>query len=167
MQDNADNKAIMRGYSPGAIGRVAWLHARYYSENWGFGLYFEAKVASELSEFLKRFAESRDGFWTVCAGGRVEGALAIDGLKAAEEGAHLRWFIMSEELRGRGLGNRLIEEAVSFCRDRCYRSVYLWTFEGLSAARHLYEKHGFKLAESFRGSQWGKEVIEQRFELRL
>ena len=34
-----------------------------------------------------------------------------------------------------------------------------------AAARHLYEKHGFKLVRTQRGSQWGKEVNEQRFVL--
>jgi hypothetical protein len=35
----------------------------------------------------------------------------------------------------------------------------------LWAARHLYEKTGFRLVEQRRGSQWGVEVNEQRFEL--
>jgi len=97
--------------------------------------------------------------------GRVEGAIAIDGTEADREGAHLRWFILSEKLRGHGLGNRLMEEAVHFCRERFYRQVYLWTFQGLHPARHLYEKFGFELAEQMPGRQWGKKVLEQRFVL--
>lgn len=155
------------GYIPGAIGRVAELHAQYYSAAWDFGLFFEAKVAAELSEFMRFFDESRDGFWIVSQNGYVEGAIAIDGVEAQREGAHLRWFILAERLRGQGLGNRLMEEAVSFCRKRCYRQIYLWTFQGLHSARHLYEKFGFKLAEQRSGQQWGKEVLEQRFVLPL
>jgi hypothetical protein len=45
---------IVRGYVPGSIGRVAELHGTYYHDHWGFGLFFEAKVASELSAFLGR-----------------------------------------------------------------------------------------------------------------
>ena len=40
----------------------------------------------------------------------------------------------------------------------------MWTFEGLGAARHLYEKAGFRLVEEHKGTQWGSEVNEQRFE---
>ena len=83
------------------------------------------------------------------------------------KGAHLRWFIVSEALRGKGAGNRLIETAVDFCRRKRYSRVYLWTFEGLDAARHLYERAGFVLVEQHRGKQWGSEVTEQRFELRI
>jgi GNAT superfamily N-acetyltransferase len=158
---------IENGYVPGSLGRVAELHGVYYHNHWGFGLFFEAKVATELSEFLKRYNECRDGFWTVSAGGRVEGAIAIDGLRAEDKGAHLRWFIISDALRGKGLGNRLIDAAIGFCRNRDFRKVYLWTFEGLNAARRLYEKNGFRLVEARSGTQWGTEVKEQRFELCL
>lgn len=155
------------GYVPGAIGRVSELHAKYYHENWGFGQFFEAKVATELSEFLNRFDQERDGFWTVCLKNRVEGSIAIDGLKAESEGAHLRWFITSSELRGRGFGNQLMESAVNFCRYNQYQRIYLWTFEGLDAARHLYEKFGFRLVQELEGAQWGTQVIEQKFLLEL
>ena len=40
----------------------------------------------------------------------------------------------------------------------------LWTFKGLDAARHLYERHGFRLAEEYAGAQWGVNLVEQRFE---
>jgi len=161
------NEIISTGYIPGAIGRIAELHASYYHPNWGFGLFFEAKVATELSDFLSRFDETRDGFWTVCLNRRVEGSIVIDGINATENGAHLRWFILSQEMRGRGMGHRLMEEAISFCRKRSYTRVYLWTFEDLHVARHLYEKFGFKLVKQFEGTQWGTKVIEQKFELVL
>jgi len=160
-------EVILKGYIPGAIGRMAELHGTYYHQNWGFGLFFEARVATELSEFLSRYEGSRDGFWTLCKNGRVEGGIAIDGTKASIDGAHLRWFILSPEVRGQGFGNRLMEEAISFCRKNDYGWVYLWTFEGLHPARHLYEKFGFRLVQQAEGMQWGKKVIEQKFELHL
>jgi len=158
---------IVRGWVPGAIGRVAELHARYYHRHWKFGVVFEAKVATELSEFLGRYDERRDGFWTASVAGRIEGSITIDGLHAEDAGAHLRWFIMSDALRGRGVGKRLIGTALDFCRARRYARVYLWTFAGLAAARHLYEASGFRLVEQRAGTQWGTAVEEQRFELSL
>jgi GNAT superfamily N-acetyltransferase len=158
---------IIKGYIPGSLGRVAELHGTYYHEHWGFGLFFEAKVAIELAAFLGRYDEQKDGFWTALVGQRIEGSVTIDGAHAGAEGAHLRWFVMSDGLRGKGVGNQLISTAVGFCRSRGYRRVYLWTFEGLNAARHLYEKNDFKLVDQHKGSQWGREVKEQRFELEL
>lgn len=34
-------------YLPGSVGRIVELHGRYYAENWRFGAFFEAKVASD------------------------------------------------------------------------------------------------------------------------
>jgi hypothetical protein len=43
--------SITKGYIPGAIGRVAELNGRYYHDNWGLGLFFEAMVATAVSFF--------------------------------------------------------------------------------------------------------------------
>ena len=158
---------LHQGYRPGCIGRVAELHATYYSPRVGFGLFFESKVAGELAAFCEATQEGRDGLWLVLVDGRVEGSLAIDGSCAATEGAHLRWFITSDTVRGTGAGNTLLAAAVAFCRAQHYGSIYLWTFDGLAAARHLYEKAGFRLVLEQQGSKWGQMVTEQRFELRL
>jgi len=167
MTSRIPHEVELKGYVPGAIGRIAELHALYYSRDWRFGRYFEAKVATGVCEFLDRFDENRDGFWTACLHGRVEGSLAIDGTRSQTDGAHLRWFIMSPALRGRGVGNLLMTEAVNFCKARKYPRIYLWTFEGLDPARHLYEKFGFRLSEQFEGNQWGPPVQEQKFVLEL
>ena len=156
---------IKKGYQPGAIGRISELHGVYYHENWGFGLYFEAKVASELSEFLSRYDEKHDGIWLAEESGRVQGSIVIDGIHAKERGAHLRWFMMSDAFRGKGAGRRLVNKALNFCREKGFKTVFLWTFEGLDSAKRLYEDAGFKLIEQKRGVQWGVAVNEQYFQL--
>ncbi|MHB8830043.1 MAG: GNAT family N-acetyltransferase [Syntrophales bacterium] len=156
---------LVAGYYPGTIGRIAEMHGAYYHRHWGFGLYFEAKVATELSQFMSRFEEGRDGLWTIHNGERIAGAVAIDGIKADEnEGAHLRWFIIDPQLQGQGWGRRLLNEAVSFCDGKGFRKIYLWTFQGLTSARHLYEAAGFRLVFQKEGGQWGTKVTEQLFE---
>ena len=156
---------ITSGYVPGSIGRVVELHGTYYHAHWGFGPFFESKVASEMAEFIGRYDKSQDGFWTASLEDRIEGSITIDGIHAKNEGAHLRWYIMSDRLRGKGAGNMLIQTAIDFCRKKNYERIYLWTFEGLYAARHLYEKYGFQLVKQQKGKQWGKVVTEQKFEL--
>jgi GNAT superfamily N-acetyltransferase len=157
----------LSGYIPGAIGRIAELHGTYYHKHWGFDLFFESKVAIELSEFLRRFNEARDGFWVTSVGEKIVGAIAIDGANQDSKGAHLRWFIVAPENQGQGIGKMLLKEAIEFCRKKNFDRVYLWTFLGLDPARHLYEKFGFRLCDERKGNQWGRTVTEQRFELML
>lgn len=161
------SRLIFKGYTPGVIGRIVELHARYYHKHWGLGLFFETKVALEMAEFFSRFDKSRDGFWYVRKDDQIEGSIAIDGINAKKEGAHLRWFILSPKIQGQGFGKKLIKEAINFCKKKKYGSIYLWTFEGLNIARHIYENYGFKLVEQKRGTRWGIKLNEQRFELHL
>jgi len=157
---------IHKGYLPGAIGRVTTLHGRYYHRRAGFGLHFESKVARELAGFCERYEDERDGLWLAVVDGEIHGSIAIDGSHRERDGAHLRWFVTSDAVRGTGVGTALLASAMAFCRSRQYDRVYLWTFEGLDAARHLYERFGFRLVHQQRGTQWGTQVDEQRFEWR-
>jgi len=161
------NFKLMTGYIPGVIGRISELHALYYSEHWNFGKFFEAKVATELSTFLNDFNEKKDRIFSLSIDGRIEGSISIDGSSENGNIAHLRWFIISDKLRGKGAGNELMQQAMKFCEQNGYRSVYLWTFQGLNSARHLYEKYGFSLSEERTGKQWGAIVTEQRFNKHL
>jgi len=155
---------IHNRYIPGAIGRITELHARYYHRFWDFGLFFERKVAGGLTDFLGRFDEHRDGLWLAAFEDTIVGSIAIDGSLGKQKGAHLRWFIVDTEVQSTGVGRTLLEEAISFCRKCRYPKIYLWTFQGLDAARHLYESHGFILVEEIMNDSWGKQVNEQRFE---
>ncbi len=157
------------GYEPGIIGRVTELQAIYYARHWDLGLYFEAKAATELAAFLGRFDPTRDGVWVAKSNGVVIGAIFIDGSDAHGEGARLRWFILDPAYHGHGIGSRLLQEAVAFCKKAAFPRVYLTTFSGLTAARHLYEKVGFRLFHEEDGSHLtGKSsLVEQKFELIL
>lgn len=156
------------GYLPGLIGRVAELHACYYSRDWNFGRYFEAKVATDLSLFIRNYDEAVDCIWSLTVNDRIEASIAIDGSSDRSRGeSHLRWFIVSDSLRGKGAGNYLMDKAMSFCKRKAFKKTYLWTFKGLESARHIYEKHGFSLVNEFEGDQWGTIVVEQRFEAEL
>lgn len=158
---------IESGYIPGLLGRVTEMHASYYAQQWQFTRNFETRVSAEMSEFFNRFDGDRDGCWSALVDGKIEASITIDGIDAASKGAHLRWFIASDAVRGKGVGRRLITLAMDFCRLKEYSLVYLDSFEGLEAARHLYESAGFQLMQTVTGDQWGTRVEEQRFEARI
>ena len=71
---------------------------------------------------------------------------------ARRRGGHLRWFITSDEILGKGIGTLLVSSAMDLCWAKGYNHIYLWTITGLDAARHLYEKFGFELVLQVRGS---------------
>ena len=106
-------QVVFHGYRPGALAGVLGLHMEYYAREWGFGLAFETKVASELSEFLNRFDPERDLFLTVWRGDVLVGSISMDVSGGGLEGCHLRWFVVSDGVRGTGLGKQLMARAIS------------------------------------------------------
>lgn len=154
---------IREGYCPGVIASVIGLHAAYYAANYGFGAVFERKVATEMSEFMGRIENRLNTTFSAFIGDKLLGSVSIDGEDLEEGVSHLRWFIVSPESQGIGIGNLLLGKATSFADAAGFEQTRLWTFKGLDAARHLYEKHGFEFVCENRGKQWGTEVIEQEF----
>ncbi|MFZ5587370.1 MAG: GNAT family N-acetyltransferase [Thermodesulfobacteriota bacterium] len=113
---------------PRSHRQITALHAAYYAEYWGFDLFFEAQVASEIGQFMLALDPARDYFQTARAGERLAGAVALDGHSTPNEGARPRWFIVQQTWQGRGLGARLLDQALAFARAAGHRRLYLWTF---------------------------------------
>ena len=160
---------IGHGWAPGIVGEVVRAHAVYYAREWSFGPVFEAKVAREMAAFLDRYDAARDRLFHAAAAGRFVGSLTIDGSDPALPSgrSHLRWFVVTDEARGRGVGRGLMQAALAFVRQAGFRSCFLTTFAGLDPARRLYDEAGFVLAEETAAETWGTRVVEQRFTLDL
>jgi len=155
---------IVEGYVPGCIGDIASLHGRFYAQHWGFGVFFERRVATELAAFAQSLPDDNKALWLCVENGRCLASLAIDG-NPHYRAAHLRWFIVDDALRGTGVGRELMSRAMQFV-DARFDETYLNTFKGLDAARHLYESFGFALTQEEEGTQWGSAVTEQQFRRR-
>jgi GNAT superfamily N-acetyltransferase len=147
---------------PGDLGAVVSLHGIHYAREYGFDATFEAYVAGPLAEFV-RARRPRDRIWLAENEGRLVGCIAIVGV--TDDVAQLRWYLVDPSARGQGLGKRLIDEAIAFCRECKYESIFLWTVNALETAAHLYRKAGFVKVEENASVQWGVEVVEEKYEL--
>ena len=149
---------------PGDLGTIVYLHGTIYARECGFDSTFEAYVAGPLAEFVRAGSE-RERLWIAEQDGRIIGCVAV--VAAAPQTAQLRWFLVDPGARGVGLGRWLLLEALSFCEESGYTAVILWTERSLEAAGHLYRAVGFHKAEDKPGRMWGKDVVEEKYELNL
>jgi GNAT superfamily N-acetyltransferase len=151
---------------PGDMGRVIAQHGELYAQEYGFDHGFEAYVAETVAEFGKLARPGLDRLWVAERGGQHLGSIAIIG--RGNELAQLRWFLVHPDARGTGLGRRLVDESLAFCRAAGYRSVCLWTVSGLDAAAHLYRQAGFRKTETKPpATLWGATLSEERYDLPL
>jgi len=152
----------IRRFRPGDAGYVAYMHGRYYYEYHGFYDKSEYYFIKHIADFVH---EPEGGsLWIAEAGGQTAGSIAI--VRVDCDTAQLRWFLVDTDYQNMGIGSRLMQTALDFCRENGYTNVFLWTFKGLDAARRLYEKAGFILTEEKPNNEWSSvEIIEQKMEL--
>lgn len=77
--------------------------------------------------------------------------------------AFIRYLVVPENLRGLGLGSRLIEEAEEIARKRGFVGVWLDTYE--FQARPFYEKLGYTVFGELEGGSGahGQYFLKKRF----
>jgi len=161
---NEEKKIIIHeGYKAGLISQVSALFINFFHKQFDFGYQFESKVASELSEFVKRLLQPQNTIYSAYIGNELVATITIDGDNLGGNIAHLRWFIAHPKVTGQGIGKQLLQKAISFVDHHAFDETHLWTIKGLDSASHLYQKHDFKLVEQASGNQWGSTVIEQKF----
>jgi len=162
----SSKKWIIRHYlEPGDIGYLIYLHGILYARECGYDQNFEAYVANGLAEFVQSFNPDKDRIWVAEIDDQIVGSIAIAGASRLE--AQLRWFLVHPDYRRLGLGRELMKEALLFCKERKYKTIFLWTTSELSVARHLYISVGFRKTEEKTHKIWGKEVTEERYDLHL
>lgn len=140
-------------------------HVDLYEKEYGFDNTFRQYVESAVYKFQEDFIIQKENLWIAEVNGKSEGMIAI--VRVDNDTAQLRWFLIDSKMRGKGLGNKLMSTAIDFCKQRDYQYVLLWTVSILDAARHLYERYGFTLSETVEHNIWGKDLVEERWELSL
>ena len=150
---------------PGDIGWLIYLHGTFYAHECGYDERFEAYVAGGLAEFVDAYDPEGDRMWLAESHRQIVGSIAI--VRQSKHTAQLRWFFVHPTYRGRGIGKQLLSEALQFCKKKKYKAVSLWTTSELEIARHLYRSVGFRKAEEIAHPLWGKDVVEERYDLLL
>jgi ribosomal protein S18 acetylase RimI-like enzyme len=88
--------------------------------------------------------DGASGFWVASHGGTVIGMIGVQS--TGENTAELRRLRVREEFRGAGIGRRLLEHAIEFCRERDYLKITLDVRTERGPAIALIEKMGFVLS---------------------
>ncbi len=158
---------IRRELRAGDLGAIVAHHGRVYGEEYGVDATFEGHVARSVAQAaLRGFPSPREAICLVELEGEHVGSLALTDEGDGE--AAIRWFVFSPEVRGRGLGRRLLGEMLAAASELGYRRIWLETFSELEAAAHLYRDHGFEVVSADEAPRWGRErIVYQRYELEL
>ena len=160
--ESATAFAVRHDLRPGDIGALVSLHGTAYARECGFDSTFEAHIARHLGEFVQARTDC-DQLWIAEWEGRLAGSIAI--VSHSERDAQLCWLLVDPPARSVGLGKRLLQEAVAFCRCRKYEYVFLRSFRVLAAASRLFRLVGFEKVQERPSERWGVVVVAEWYVL--
>ena len=104
-------------------------------------VYFDEGL-DRLSEYYSAEPERR-AYFVLMDGERLVGGIGLAECPMFEGCAGLQKLYLDEDVRGTGLGYRLIERVEDAARALGYRRMYLETHTNLQAAMHIYERSGY------------------------
>ncbi len=156
---------VLRPHQPGDMGWIIHRHGVLYAREYGWDETFEALVAEIAAKFIRHFDLKRERCWIAEREGGIVGSVFL--VRKSETVAQLRLMYVEPDARGLGIGSRLAEECIRFGRQVGYRKIVLWTNSVLGAARHIYQKAGFRLVHSEPHHSFGHDLIGETWELPL
>jgi len=151
---------------PGDLGWTVMTHGEVYHQQFGWNTDFEALVAKIVSDYANGHNGAREAAWIADVDGERAGCVFLVADDAPDT-AKLRILLVTPAARGIGIGNRLVQECLSFARQAGYRRVVLWTNDVLEAARRIYEASGFVLVEEEPHHSFGHDLVGQTWTLTL
>jgi putative acetyltransferase len=125
----------MRADAPGVIELIGRVFVEY---GWIWD------PATEVPDLLRWTSyEPPDGaFFVVREEGRVVGSVGVH--RFGDDVAELHRLYLDAGVRGRGLGDALVQTILAWCRDNGVGRLLLWSDTRFVHAHRLYLRHGFR-----------------------
>jgi DNA-binding MarR family transcriptional regulator/GNAT superfamily N-acetyltransferase len=155
----------LRAPRPGDFGWIVKRHAELYAQEYGWIEPFEGVCAQIVADFANNNDPARERAWIAEMDGENVGCIFLVADSPAV--ARIRLLLIEPKARGSGLGARLVDECIKFARGAGYAKITLWTHSVLTAARHIYQKAGFRLTRSEERVSWSKPVVSEHWDLAL
>lgn len=100
----------------------------------------------DLSKFYYTDEDDGGAFWVALADDRLIGMVGVR--KLADSAAEMRRLRVDSSHRRKGVGTRLMEQALGFCQEHGYLKVVLDVRIERAPAIAMFEKFGFKLSRT-------------------
>ncbi|MFE6283326.1 GNAT family N-acetyltransferase [Streptomyces sp. NPDC057877] len=157
---------LLREPGPGDLGWIVQRNAAVYAAEYGWNADYEGLVARIVADFAEDHDPHLERAWIAELDGRPVGCVMCvrDDAPAT---ARLRLLLVEPDARGLRIGDRLVTAVIDFARGVGYRDLTLWTNDVLSAARRVYQRHGFVLVAEKPHRSFGKDLMGQDWRLAL
>jgi DNA-binding MarR family transcriptional regulator/N-acetylglutamate synthase-like GNAT family acetyltransferase len=151
-----------RDLRPGDMGWIIHRQALLYAQEYGWDNTFEAMIAKVGGEFIETFDAKCERAWVAEIDERIVGSIFL--VKESKTVAKVRLLYVEPDVRGQGIGRRLVEACIAEAQKLGYKRITLWTNDVLTAARTIYQATGFELVHSEPHRSFGKDLVGETWE---
>lgn len=151
---------------PFSAADADWLiaqHADHYGRVEGFDDSFAPLVAQILREFLHDHDPMHEQGWIAQNGTDRLGSIFC--VRASDAQAKLRLFFVTEQARGAGVAQALLDQCLSFARASNYAGLTLWTHESHAAAGRIYQRNGLTRTSAKPVHSFGVDLVEETWQI--
>jgi len=98
----------------------------------------------EVDQMYEAYQGSQSAMYVVEKDGKIMGCGGFAPLTGGDpDTCELRKMYFLSEVRGKGLGRKMLELSLAAAKEAGFKKCYLETLQHMKAARRLYEKAGF------------------------
>lgn len=101
---------------------------------------------SDLDKIYEVYGGEKDSFFVMEEDGLIVGTVGVK--EDIDDSALLRRLFVDIKHRKKGYGSELLDDAISFCRDKGYKRVYFRCTDRMKDAMNLCMRKGFKEIEA-------------------
>lgn len=106
----------------------------------------------EVDSMYESYTNDRSAFFVFVEGEEIFGCGGIGPLKGgSQDTCELKKMYFFPKIRGKGMGQQLIEACLEAAREKNYTTCYIETIPSMEAANYLYQKNGFELLKNRMG----------------
>ena len=136
----------INGQDDAALAKIIRDNLRAYNLNLPGTVYFDDNL-DHLSDFYLDTNHKRFYYVLLDDDDNVIGGVGLAEFEFFEDCAELQKLYLADNVKGSGIGYKLIELIENKAGEYGYKKLYLETHTNLAAAIHIYEKCGFKIIE--------------------
>jgi GNAT superfamily N-acetyltransferase len=126
-----------RADAPGVIDLIGRVFVEY---GW---IWEPATEVPDLLRWTPHYAPPRGAFFVVREGERIVGSVGVDRVGGGVT-AELHRLYLDPAMRGRGLGEALVNTILDWCRTHGVARLVLWSDTRFTHAHRLYLRTGFR-----------------------
>lgn len=133
-------RSILPEDAPGVAKLIRTVMPEFGASGPGFAIH-----DPEVDDMFKAYSEPRCAYFVVTDGRHILGGGGVAPLIGEEaKTCELRKMYFMPEIRGKGLGQQVMDLCLNKAREFGFRDCYLETLKSMTQAQVLYQKNGFE-----------------------